>query len=1650
MGAWAAAALLAGEAPLGVSFGPLSSISFEASGMHEPLDDLVVLSSAEPPARFTASVKSFDMLRGSKLEADFVGDAWRRRLAEDFDPKSELLGFVSASGAYGNWRSLMKLIRHASSDDPDRLAMRLAEPNTFNKTDRKLWSSAALPPAVASEVGPSAPVSPGVLLSRAMPLRLDFDMPNSEAAAQALRWCDQALAPGQALGPEELWSKLLEIVAQVRPDGGTLDWSSLSSQLEGFTLALRADARHDWALLEAHTQSALATVRDVLGSGFHLPREAARMALTDQVSPRSTVVLTGLPGCGKTALAAAWATEEPARALMLRTWDLDGGLAGLRSRVGLRSPLQQSLVRSERPVRVLIDALDNGGDSVHFAAAAEITRTAAELPHVQVVITCSELALGRVLEALQSSGAEVPASTVTLGNLTGQELEQALSERADLRRLVDAGELVKVLDRPKLLDLVLQLLDRVGPEPLAEAHDETTVAAVWWNRIASGAHRRTERVELLTGLAVSQADALRSSTLLGDLGPLNSFAAVADDLRADGVLAGDELRYAFAHELYGDWARMEWLSSRDDRLAAVAGRSQVPSWHRAIRLIALLILREEGVDGWSAAHARLAGGEEPLLGELFLDAPLLTSDAERVLEQLWQRLIADDGALLNRSLNRFRSVASIPDRQHEQLISTLPWLAMHWAAIARQPLQSLWPGVLRVLAHHSAEAARLAPAGVADLINLWLRSDHRGTEGDADASALGLALLALLLDQSSKVVYDDDVELSMWRAALAAGAVCNKEVSEAVRSVLRDADPSETVGDALDSDPVRQAVLTSDTVIPLARSDSAAAADLVVSCALTPGSKDSLEAWADAARQLEITDPPLAIAMPETGPFFGLLQIAPGDGVRVIVAIAEHATTRWAEGGGVHRESDALDGRTFEIFRHDEWVRLVGDSDVMHWHRGHSTTPAILASALMALERWLYDRIAEGASVDDVLMQMLASSSLALIGVAVDVACFRPELLLGPLAPLISSAGVLLADRMYKRHDHPDLALAGAPEPAAAARLAIWNALPHRAVVLNDLLMSTVLNHVGLGDELSRARARWAQTDPVGWRYILAQTDRANYQVEQTTMGPTWRVVLPEELRDEVQRDQPGFDQTIFWMSFPERMRGLLDATHTAVVEDPQALWDEGQTGLAGEPPADLAQMGIRVREDAACALAAMLIVRHEGWLAEHANKAQWCRTQLLRALADPPRDFTAGPDDPAVNRWDLFCAEAVPMLLAASPQDRELRTATARLIATPRLQRVSATFRRFSDLPTLREDLGRLEHLSLHVARTLAWQAECAHRRDLARQGSPGPGVEDLPDLAAMFDREAERFVRGELAPIAPLVSAFLADSPRDFMRVRVRDRNRLSLAMDPDYLIAANHHRLSPDTATEPERTRRMEFVVDLAELLAESLGADEPERRNRPRDRWQRQLLRALGVASASLPADEAARVWTPLLALGDLRGAGFETYLRALWLELLSTDPTRDGAGALLARLFATLESLHWAPHARSEIVLAAAGVDRYQLPSWHTRHRPLLTALKAKWERWVAPHAHSSYVAAELARFAARRAADRVRPVLLSWLATVAPNPGTWREQLDASLGELLAWLHATSGLLRDLSPEGEDARRILAALTARGDRLAIALSDQLR
>ena len=180
----------------------------------------------------------------------------------------------------------------------------------------------------------------------------------------------------------------------------------------------------------------------------------------------------------------------------------------------------------------------------------------------------------------------------------------------------------------------------------------------------------------------------------------------------------------------------------------------------------------------------------------------------------------------------------------------------------------------------------------------------------------------------------------------------------------------------------------------------------------------------------------------------------------MIVRILEAATDRWAETATVDVEFHAPDDGVFahrsvaniELLDGESvWTRR-GDARVFAWHRGDANVPATLASALMALEKWLYDEHDADRDISAICDQLLHVQLLCRHGRPARLGRSPPPgPAAGPLLPLLSSAEVLLWDQGQKLVPYSDLLLGLLPEPALLQEMIRdWNSLEHRRVKLGE------------------------------------------------------------------------------------------------------------------------------------------------------------------------------------------------------------------------------------------------------------------------------------------------------------------------------------------------------------------------------------------------------------------------------------------------------------------------------------------------------------------------------------------------------------------------------------------------------------------------
>ena len=210
-------------------------------------------------------------------------------------------------------------------------------------------------------------------------------------------------------------------------------------------------------------------------------------------------------------------------------------------------------------------------------------------------------------------------------------------------------------------------------------------------------------------LATLEAETLSAGVPRRQLGHAEQQTLSA--LVTSDLIRVSEQRVRFSHDLLGDWARMMVLVGEPPSdCAANRDRAASPRWHRAVRLFGQRLLEQapQGSDQWRRTVEQMEDGSDAgkVVRDLFLESLFLATNANQLLQRVWSVLTGDDGRLLNRLLDRFLFVATLPDPRLAEIAETAE-AAVRLEHAFRIPFWPYWGPVLTIL-HAQARGGRPA------------------------------------------------------------------------------------------------------------------------------------------------------------------------------------------------------------------------------------------------------------------------------------------------------------------------------------------------------------------------------------------------------------------------------------------------------------------------------------------------------------------------------------------------------------------------------------------------------------------------------------------------------------------------------------------------------------------------------------------------------------------------------------------------------------------------------------------------------------------------------------------------------------------------------------------------------------------------------
>lgn len=1660
-------------------------------------------------------------------------------VSDVFDEERDYLGLITAPVAADLRRRLSELLRLARDQPPADLAFQVGLPGRVNDVVRAIHESARCPADLAQKHALDVEASAGRLLRRLLWHPFDFEEESSDRRREALSLCRNLLLSGSSDEASALWERLKGIADRLRRSSGTIDLPRLVGELRGhFELRGFPDHTRDWNRLDKDTDSAVARVRMTIGGDIRLPRDADHRKIAEALEGQQSVVLVGASGVGKSGLARAEAEEVIGTGKVL--W-LDSGrirartLADWRSYLGLNHPLED-LVRSTPVARALLvlDGLDRIYEDDDFATVAEfvdVCRVGNPESPWRLLITCTPDQWERVRGELTTRGLRQHVQEVRLGMPKKSELEAVWTAFPHLRALRGREHLAPVLLRPKVLDL---LAVHGTPSDDLQVLGESHIARLLWERMIAKGPRAVARGEAAGRLAERLADDLETDLPVSELvsGGQPIDPTIVDDLVRDRILLDTNGGVGFEHDLYGDWLRSRRLLDAYERGALadlLEGRTSSPIWHRALRLLGIDLLEQsEGLDRWQRAFqiaGDLPGSSGIVAQDILLEATVFVAVGEAGVlhDDLWPLLMAEDGRLLGRLLVRLQHAATTSNTLLVGAgLEQIPDLELHLATAFRLPSWPYWPGILTLLSKHREELAAGARAPAARIADLWLRSTRLGWPLRKEAAAIAVTLGDSLLKEKEgrrRLFQDAESDREVYRAVLAAGHEEPQRVAQILLEAVgrrnqRFAPPPPTEEEVAEARR-KQAAFSSVSAIrsgplpdpwphgPAFRVDGSLQEVVLESAdAVLP----LIDALPEVAREMVLA---LLIAEPDRrgrrddpyrldlglqwrswhpqfyarGPFLAFLRQNEEVAVRMIIELVEHATDRWAEAvkrrvaWERRRSPDSIEVPTVSVEVQGEMRRYIGDERVFGWCVYHPEDGDSVGCALVALEKYLYDRADAGGPLDSLIQRLLADSrSLAVVGLLSLVGRRHPRYFRGPLRGLLACLEAVQwtlggsVEPVWQYSLYPGLNLVPRPLEGLYRQ---WHEMPHRKRSLRDFAAVLLLNDPETRSYLLEARKRLIENlqpggDYEGWSFAehyAAQLNPDNYESIAGGNEIALRYVPPPELvpqRVEVE-EQQAVDLAL--ISVPVQCRQLIEAGGAVGEEVLDQMWEQSQGLEALDPDAgpEFAPPG-----NSLAALAAALVLRGEGWLQRHPDRARWARGVLLEAAGEERDEQYLG----GANQWDRrsFAAEALPTLLADSPTDSEIRSAIAHLACHGPQEIVGVlVVGTYRIRERLADDHKRLLGAVLRRAglSPQLWKAESN------RECSVGENRD------VDWEKEAER-LKGELAGLeeslanataAPRIPSLeevapVSSSPASGFEIYGGRRKRVKRRIAENLAVAAYRGLPIPEPG---EREPWLGIWSSIARDVAAPLAQSEDEASREPQGNpgiLDRYLVERLADSVAAVNnRNLALPLWKPIIKLGT-SAPDWVTALCRCW-TVHSLHPTASDAvvGSWLDMIDLALQSPRWAGgspgtalgYDTSKLWRALLALDRASPDVWIEELGSRVRLLENRLETWARAHLSNADNSRAFAHFLTLPAAGGLLLSGLVWLHDAAVDAGEgfwkWPHRAEATEDAVVSLLdHVWRKLGKELRSVGgaSDAfRGLLEMLLSRQNPEALELAERV-
>jgi len=1283
--------------------------------------------------KVAVSAKSNVQFTSNGPDLKLLNDIWLQFLNESdkitndlFDINSDFLCIVNSSINHTLFQNLDQLIQTAKKVDSTTLAERIekGDGSGLNKEIRKLFTGFACPYELAKNHNIDEN-DIGNMLSRLILLEFDFEYNPSKDTNNLIELCRDCLNNPDGKKEILLYNKLNSLRIEYASQSGYLNYERLIDHLR-YHFQLKGYPNHisDLNILQKNTLSKLESIQDYIGGKIHLQRTEELNELEEIIDQNKSVFILGKSGYGKSVLSKNVATkklENKNTVVWIDAHCLES--ASLTQHFNLQNSISDIFDKIQQSdCYLFIDGIDRFFKESDLRKLSEIIKIASRVNSPwKIIISCQTDDYSDVLQRFYR--VKLPISSVKY-NLKLNIIDHIADIKKSfpkLSLLFKHEHLKKILNNLKYLDiLAYNLTDDSFTEEI-NAIGETAIIDWIWNAEIEQKEgvNGAQCTRFLQNISEIQADKLTTSVPQSEFDV--STLSPLSDLIKNKVLEDNKGKLYFVHDLFGDWARYKLIRSHNDDFKGYISSKDLSSslWCKGIRLYGLYLLdKNDNIDEWLKLYNSLNSEipKEKIIKDLLLESIIFSSATLDILELLWDSFNDNKGEMLNYFLTIFLNKATFPNEQFLQLAKDLEgFSSTELLTYDRIPNYRYWPSVILFIKNHINEIVAIASKNVAIISNMWLRKTQLNTLYRTEAANIALKKAEYIFDKKQTSDWSITFpEKEAYESFLAGVNEFPKEVIELAlklcrRKTFEKLENSDTQTNNIEFENIPHLSFPIvQEAIKWEHGPYEMVNETFQDVCLNKNALDlMMESYPEIAKEIILAlviEDPREVTSFDTynlsliehlgwyppfyteGPFLNFLRINPTDGIDLIITLVNFATERWTSSYKYKNE----DIPTIHLEFNNIQKEIIGNRSIYFWFRDSGNPPSSIVTALMSLEKYLYDKIDQDKSIAEILNTILEQgNSTAFIGLLISIGKYKPELFFNSLKPLLG---------IYTLYDWEQSLYNGAADIEGHQMIAFyrsgsitkkagkeWHEMPHRKNSFSQIAISLMLNDESINTFFQRKIINWKKDIkekqlPFFYLNLVEQLNRDNYILTKKDNDTFYEYIEPQELTNKLSEIREFSSRQLQRSTSSFQYRQGIDKGKKYTYEEILLLWNEIQIATEEEINEIHNDIGSHDLNNIFGKLA-ILVLNKDIWVEKNPDFLTWTINYTGKILLQ----FNANLREQHIGNmglsWMSFVVEFVPILWIENPNNKQLRKLISTCLFKSNYQEVQSLFSNIAKL---------------------------------------------------------------------------------------------------------------------------------------------------------------------------------------------------------------------------------------------------------------------------------------------------------------------------------------------------------------------------------